>query len=46
MYNAMIVKVGDSRECCADKVSGIRLVVAALPAYTVEELTTECKVGD
>jgi hypothetical protein len=42
----VVVKIGDGREDLADELGGVRLVVAALTAYAVEELAAEGKVGD
>ena len=44
--NAMVVKVGDSGEGCADEVRGVGFVVAAFSTYSIEELSAEGEVGD
>lgn len=42
----MVVEVGYGGECRADEVGCIAFVVAAFPAYPVEEFTAEGEVGD
>lgn len=45
MYNAVVVEVSNGGEGGADEISSVGLVVAALAADTVEELTAEREVG-
>lgn len=45
MDDAVVVKVGYSGECSSDEICGIGFVVAAFPAYSVEELAAEGKIG-
>lgn len=42
----MVVKVGDGGEGRADEVCCVAFVVAAFPAYAVEEFAAEGEVGD
>lgn len=46
MDNAVVVEVGYSGQGCADEVCSVAFVVAAFSAYPVEELPTECEIGD
>lgn len=45
MYNAVVVEVGNSGEGCADEVRGVGFVVAAFSTYSVEQFTTQGKIG-
>ena len=45
MDYAMVVEVGNSGEGCADKVCGVGFVVTAFSTYSVEQFTTEGKIG-
>ena len=43
--NTMVVQVGDGRQRSAHQVRRVGLVVAALPAYPVEQLAAQREVG-
>jgi len=46
VHDAVVVQVGDGGEHRADEVCGVGLVVAALAADAVEELSPEREIGD
>ena len=46
MYDAVVVKVCDSRKRGTDKITSVRFVIVALSADAVEKLASKRKVGD
>jgi hypothetical protein len=46
MYDAVVVKVCDSRKRGTDEITSVRFVIVALSADAVEKLASKRKVGD
>lgn len=46
VYNSVIVEISHGRQCCSNDIRGIGLVVKSFSADSVEELSSQRKIGN